>query len=462
MNVFSMLMRSRVLLLSAALSNLLMVTDGDGAIPLTGQTGDDIVTLVYDPAGQWWFEHPVNEAAQLETFELGFALTREEQWERLQSLEEPNVTNAPLVTTLEVISTVDLFTDYPIWCQALLCELITPMKRFHLDPSGFGSLPAHGAVPGLDGELVSQMLSVAGSWLGGGAMEPVDLRVIQYGDVTKDGLLDEFDIDALTDAVLYDGPSVPLGYDLNSDGVNDVADRQIWVEEAKKTYFGDANLDGEFNSGDFIAVFRTGEYEDAIAGNSSWSEGDWNGDGEFDSSDFVAAFEGGGYEIGPRPMSPLGDFDRDGMLDIDDINLLLRHVSVGTSDALDVNDDGFVNAGDIEHWVADLKNTWIGDENLDGEFNSSDLVLVFQAGKYEQDVEAVWHEEDWNGDLRFDTKDFVAAFSYQGEPPPRPRMTPVPEPGADALIVLALLCLCEWRFSIRNVSNSTNEAEKWS
>ncbi|MCA9215018.1 MAG: hypothetical protein KDB27_18240, partial [Planctomycetales bacterium] len=28
--------------------------------------------------------------------------------------------------------------------------------------------------------------------------------------------------------------------------------------------------------------------------------GDWNGDGEFDSGDFVAAFTGGGYEQGPR------------------------------------------------------------------------------------------------------------------------------------------------------------------
>ena len=42
------------------------------------------------------------------------------------------------------------------------------------------------------------------------------------------------------------------------------------------------------------------QYEDAIAGNSSWATGDWNGDGDFDSSDFVAAFTAGGYELGPR------------------------------------------------------------------------------------------------------------------------------------------------------------------
>ncbi|MCA9213297.1 MAG: hypothetical protein KDB27_09545, partial [Planctomycetales bacterium] len=45
------------------------------------------------------------------------------------------------------------------------------------------------------------------------------------------------------------------------------------------------------------------EYEDGIAGNSTWATGDWNGDGDFDSSDFVAAFSEGGYEKGPKPAA---------------------------------------------------------------------------------------------------------------------------------------------------------------
>jgi hypothetical protein len=72
------------------------------------------------------------------------------------------------------------------------------------------------------------------------------------------------------------------------------------VAELKKTYFGDANLDGVFNTSDFVSVFQIGEYEDAAAGNSNWSEGDWNGDADFNSSDFVAAFQDGGFEKGPR------------------------------------------------------------------------------------------------------------------------------------------------------------------
>jgi hypothetical protein len=48
-----------------------------------------------------------------------------------------------------------------------------------------------------------------------------------------------------------------------------------------------------------VAVFQAGHYEDAIAGNSGWSQGDWNGDAEFTSSDLVTAFQDGGYEKGP-------------------------------------------------------------------------------------------------------------------------------------------------------------------
>lgn len=53
-----------------------------------------------------------------------------------------------------------------------------------------------------------------------------------------------------------------------------------------------------------------------------------------------------------------------------------------------------------------------GDSNDDGLFNSADLVLVFQAGKYEDNVpqNASFAEGDWNGDGDFTTADLVFAF----------------------------------------------------
>ncbi len=52
--------------------------------------------------------------------------------------------------------------------------------------------------------------------------------------------------------------------------------------------------------------------------------------------------------------------------------------------AFDMNGDGSISAEDHWAWVKDVKHTWFGDADLDGEFDSSDYVQVFQAGKYER------------------------------------------------------------------------------
>ena len=71
--------------------------------------------------------------------------------------------------------------------------------------------------------------------------------------------------------------------------------------------YGDANLDGVFDSTDFVQIFQTGEYEDEVFGNSEWHEGDWNGDGEFDSSDLILAFRNGDFEQSPMAASRTKD-----------------------------------------------------------------------------------------------------------------------------------------------------------
>ncbi len=57
-----------------------------------------------------------------------------------------------------------------------------------------------------------------------------------------------------------------------------------------------------------------------------------------------------------------------------------------------------------------------GDANGDGVFNSADLLLVFQAGRYErpQAIDAVWQQGDWNDDGRFDSRDLLLAFQTGG------------------------------------------------
>lgn len=84
-------------------------------------------------------------------------------------------------------------------------------------------------------------------------------------------------------------------------------DLRVWIKDLKQTWYGDANLDGEFNSSDLVQVFTAGWYEKGrvesaygqVYEGAEWAEGDWNGDAKFGTSDLVAAFEDGGYEQGP-------------------------------------------------------------------------------------------------------------------------------------------------------------------
>lgn len=120
-------------------------------------------------------------------------------------------------------------------------------------------------------------------------------------DINGDGECTGADIDAMGAAIA--AGATDAKYDVNGDGSVNLADHEFLIEAAApmfNTYYGDSNMDGEFNSTDFVFVFTAGQYEDGIAGNSSWVTGDWNSDTEFDSSDFVRAFTRGGYELGPR------------------------------------------------------------------------------------------------------------------------------------------------------------------
>jgi hypothetical protein len=81
---------------------------------------------------------------------------------------------------------------------------------------------------------------------------------------------------------------------------------------------------------------------------------------------------------------------------------------------------------------------------LDGEFNSSDLTLVFQASRYEEQLAhpndrylnpVGWSEGDWNGDLQFNSKDLIVAFRTSAYEQGQRPLQAVPEPGFAGLAV---------------------------
>ena len=147
------------------------------------------------------------------------------------------------------------------------------------------------------------------------------------------------------------------------------------------------------------------------------------------------------YELGDVAIR--GDFDANGELDLSDLLQMTDAISAGngTSD-LDLNGDESFDKQDLSIWIQDLKRTWFGDSNLDGEFNSRDFVQIFTAGKFEQDIQANWSEGDWNADQRFDSSDLVEAFTDGGfEIGPRSPNQIVPEPLGSCSVILAVFAI---------------------
>jgi len=122
------------------------------------------------------------------------------------------------------------------------------------------------------------------------ALKDIDAKYGSYSDRSDHYV----NIDLLYASI---GSLEPL-FDLDSDGDADLNDVDQLVLNIFGTWYGDANLDGEFNSSDLISVFVINQYEDGIPQNSTWATGDWNGDGDFETGDLIKAFQGGGYEKG--------------------------------------------------------------------------------------------------------------------------------------------------------------------
>ena len=87
-------------------------------------------------------------------------------------------------------------------------------------------------------------------------------------------------------------------------------------------------------------------------------------------------------------------------------------------------------------------------------FSATDLILVFQAGLYEDDVasNATWDTGDWNGEHEFSSSDLVTSFQDGGyEAGPRTAVLSVPEPSSG----VGLLFACAVMMSVSRRSKSS-------
>lgn len=118
-------------------------------------------------------------------------------------------------------------------------------------------------------------------------------------DLDQDGQVDIADVDLLCVGI----NAGDAAFDLTGDGQANTDDLVFMIRDVLGTTRGDANLDGKFDSADLVTVFTVGEFEDEIAGNSTWADGDWNCDFDFTTSDLVVAFQDGGYISAARPAA---------------------------------------------------------------------------------------------------------------------------------------------------------------
>jgi hypothetical protein len=169
----------------------------------------------------------------------------------------------------------------------------------------------------------------------------------------------------------------------------------------------------------------------------------FGGDGDFNLS-----FDGDYTTVAASSSTLPGDLNGDGTIDAADIDTLTRDCLLGNSPTcatMDLTGDGAVNAEDHHELVTVILNTYIGDANLDLEFNSSDLVAVLASGTYENDVDSTWATGDFNGDGRTNSSDLVAALADGGyELGPKPAagaVAAVPEPNSIALVLSAMLVI---------------------
>lgn len=158
----------------------------------------------------------------------------------------------------------------------------------------------------LDGELDGD-LAVELGWVRGQNLQVDEdnegfVVIRNPGDPDANGKAEASDIDALSDVVNAD--SNDLSFDLTDDDLVNQDDRTEWVTNVATTFFGDTDLNGAVEFGDFITLSNN------FGAAGGWAEGDNDGNGMIEFGDFIALSNNfgqtsGGVAAVPEPSVPM-------------------------------------------------------------------------------------------------------------------------------------------------------------
>ena len=136
-------------------------------------------------------------------------------------------------------------------------------------------------------------------------------------------------------------------------------------------------------------------------------------------------------------FGPVGDFDQNGLLEVDDIDLLVETIAAEAYEAaFDLNEDGSVTITDLDQWRSLAGEALLvtgqpieyGDANLDGIVDEADLEVWF-ANRFT--VTAAWSAGDFTADGFVDGSDFNLWIGNRS-----PAAGAVPEPNGFVLAFL--------------------------
>ncbi len=158
----------------------------------------------------------------------------------------------------------------------------------------------------------------------------------------------------------------------------------LLIDSRRSAGFGDLNVDNSITPSDLVGIGND-SFEDVLfsQGDKFNASADIDGDGDVDNLDLYGL--GDELVAAGAPQTALdayvdvrirrGDLNTDGLTNAADVEHL--YASFGNTDWLeDLNADGNVDLDDVQSLVEDVVGSMMGDLDLDGDIDTSDLVAL--------------------------------------------------------------------------------------